>query len=124
MANGEDTRDHPNRRPVVPMRGIIPMVPSTRTSAEWGTALAQGLQSAVNRYGTKGVDPASGLADSSHVVEGIGTALDRAGFKRVTEYTKMHPAKAASIRESGSLMDTAKAVRTKFASTPPEKYKG
>jgi len=74
MANGEDTRDHPNRRPIIPMRGA---------GSSLGNAMAQGLQSAVNYHGTNKIDPASGLLDSGHVVEGIGTALDRAGFKRI-----------------------------------------
>ena len=77
MARGENTAHHPNRRPIIPMRG------KEGTGSDMGKAMAQGLQSAVNYHGNIGVDPASGLADSSHVVEGIGTALDRAGFKRL-----------------------------------------
>ena len=77
MPRGEDTRHHPNRRPIIPMRG------KDSTGSDMGKAMAQGLQSAVNYHGNIGVDPASGLADSSHVVEGIGNALDRAGFTRI-----------------------------------------
>ena len=74
MARGENTAHHPNRKVGKEHVGF---------GSDMGKAMAQGLQSAVSYHGNIGVDPVSGLADSSHIVEGIGTALDRAGFRRL-----------------------------------------
>lgn len=78
MAKGEDTRNHPNRRVSKDMIG---------------RGMVEGMQT----LGHGGVNDDLSL----RVANGIGKGLEAAGAKYIGD--PVHPAKAASIKESGTI---------------------